>query len=352
VVNAGALSVMVGLNTWDDRPMVFQKYLLTDVLKKELGFKGFLVSDWYGVYEGRRNIFLATVSAVNAGVDMVMLPFDYKTFIRNMKWANRLGLISDERIDEAVGRILYAKFALGLFDADKIVKTPSITSEDEHRALAREAVAQSLVLLKNNEKVLPIKPSVRHIRVAGSVADNVGQQAGAWTVEWQGIDGNWLPESTSILKGIRDVAPSETQIEFSQEGIFSSEQIADIGIAVVGEKPYAEGWGDTEFPILSAEDRHVIQNLRETSKQLVVVTVSGRPLLIENEIEDIDALVAAWLPGSEGGGVADVLFGHKSFTGTLPLPWPLRSEQLPLRADDTTADNTPVLFQRGFGLTY
>jgi len=351
-VDAGALSIMVGLNTWGDKRMVLQKYLLTKVLKQELEFKGFIVSDWYGVHEGRRNIFWSTVSAINAGVDMVMLPFDYKTFTRHMKWANRLGLVSDERINEAVGRILYAKFALGLFDAKEIAFVPPMISQNKHRALAREAVAQSLVLLKNNYQVLPIKPSVRHIRVAGSATDNVGQQTGAWTVEWQGIDGNWLPKSTSILEGIRELSSSGTQIEFNKYGIFSSEQIADIGIAIVGEKPYAEGWGDTEFPILSLEDRVAIQNLREKSRQLVVIIVSGRPLLIENEIEDIDALVVAWLPGSEGGGIADVLFGYKSFTGTLPVPWPLRSEQLPIGANDTTADNTTVLFQRYFGLTY
>jgi beta-glucosidase len=350
VVDAGALSIMAGLNTWGDTRMVFQKKLLTDVLKKELGFRGFVVSDWYGVHEGSRNIFLSTVFAVNAGVDMFMLPFDYVMFVKHMKWANRLGLISDERIDDAVGRILYAKFALSLFDADTRTVAVKEVGKDEHRLLAREAVGQSLVLLKNNDAVLPIQPQVRHIRVAGGSADNVGKQAGAWTVEWQGVDGNWLTDSTTILEGLRENAPKSVNVEFSQDGVFATKSIADIGIAVVGEKPYAEGWGDTEFPILSDEDRLAIANLQKNSKQLIVIVVSGRPLLIEQELRDSDAFVAAWLPGSEGAGVADVLFGRIPFTGTLPLPWPLKAEQLPLGAGDTTADGSVVLFERGFGL--
>lgn len=352
IINAGALSIMAGLNTWGEDRTVRQKYLLTDVLKEELGFKGFVVSDWYGVHEGRKNLFLATVQALNAGVDMSMLPFDYKTFTRDVKWANRLGLVSDERINDAVGRILYAKFALGIFDKkedDGVAGGFDLT----HQALAREAVAESLVLLKNEGGVLPIKNSVKHIKVAGSAADNIGQQAGAWTVEWQGVDGNWLPRATSILAGIKERAGASVTVEYDKNGLFLEKfKRADLGIAVVGEKPYAEGWGDKAYPILSDEDLEAIKRLQETCDKVVVVLVSGRPLLVSNEIDSWDAVVMAWLPGSEGGGVADVLFGDKAFTGTLPLPWPLRSEQLPIAPDQTTADNTPVLFPRYFGLKY
>ena len=350
-VDAGALSVMAGLNTWGEKRMVQQKYLLTGVLKQELGFKGFVVSDWYGVHEGQQSIFGATVKAVNAGVDMVMLPFDYQTFARHMKWANRLGLVSDERIDDATSRILHAKFALGLFDKKEETALSGIPN-DTNRALAREAVAQSLVLLKNEEAVLPIQANVKHVRVAGSAAGNVGQQMGAWSIEWQGIEGNWPVGATSILNGIQEYSEGRgIEVEYDPRGMFSTDRTkAEVGIAVVGEKPYAEGWGDREYPVLSEEDLLAIKNLQANCDKVAVVIVSGRPLLIEKEVDSFDALVAAWLPGSEGAGVADVLFGAKSFTGTLPLPWPRHSEQLPISLDETTADGTIVLFPRYYGL--
>lgn len=350
-VKAGALSVMVGLNTWGEKRMVLQKELLTDVLKQELGFKGFVVSDWYGVHEGRKNIFWASVQAVNAGVDMVMLPFDYKQFTRHIKWANRLGLISDERINEAVGRILYAKFALGLFDAKKSADTLADMGSPTHRALARDAVARSLVLLKNEGSVLPLKENAKLVRVAGSAADNVGRQMGAWSIEWQGVDGNWPAGATSILEGIRARVRGGAAVEYDLLGNFSAEgKKADVGIAIVGEKPYAEGWGDKAYPTLDEDDVHAIKNLQASCDKVVVVIVSGRPLLITDEVDSIDALMAAWLPGSEGGGVADVLFGDLPFTGTLPLPWPSHAEQLPITTDGRTADGTSVLFPRYFGL--
>jgi beta-glucosidase len=349
-MKAGALSIMIGLNTWGDKRMVLQKNLLTDVLKQELGFKGFLVSDWYGVHEGRKNTFWATVQAINAGVDMVMLPFDYKTFARHMKWANRLGLISDERIDDAVSRILYAKFSLGLFDTTKEVVDDSNISNPQHRELARKAVAQSLVLLKNEGGILPLSPNITQIRVAGSSADNTGRQMGAWTIEWQGVDGESPTEAVSILEGIKAKAGPDTKVDYDRLGVFSSEKRAPIGIAVVGEKPYAEGWGDTNHPILSEDDLSAIKNLQASCERVIVVLVAGRPLLIENELSTIDSLVMTWLPGSEGAGVADVLFGDKPFTGKLPLPWPSHSEQLPITTNDATADGTLVLFPRYFGL--
>ncbi len=348
-IDAGALSVMVGLNTWDGKRLVTNRALITDELKTNLQFKGFVVSDWYGVYEGRQNLFGATVEAVNAGVDMVMLPFDYKNFVRNVTLANRLGLVSTERIDDAVRRILRAKFALGLFDTAPAAIDSQLV---HHDALARQSVAQSLVLLKNENHTLPITPAVRHIRVAGSAADNVGLQSGAWTVEWQGVEGNWLPHGTSILAGIKNRTPKNSFIEFNASGIFATNSEADLGIAVVGETPYAEGWGDRAYPILSDADLAAIKSLHITCKRVVVIIVSGRPLLIANEVASWDALVAAWLPGTAGGGVADVLFGDTPFTGTLPLPWPRTSEQLPITYEGKTADGTEVLFPRYSGLAY
>ena len=348
-VDAGALSVMIGLHMWGDGKMIANKNIITGELKNNLGFTGFVVSDWYGLYENAGNKFIATVRGINAGVDMVMLPFDYQTFIRHMTWANRLGLISDRRIDDAVTRILRAKFAAGLFDGD----ATAIPVVSQHRELSRKAVAQSLVLLKNDVKVLPIQPTVSHVRVAGSAADNVGLQSGAWTVEWQGVDGNWLQGATSILDGIKASVSPNTKLEYSLSGIFkTSGQKAPLGIAVVGETPYAEGWGDREYPILSNEDLTAIKNLQASCDNVVVIIVSGRPLLIANEVNNWDTLVAAWLPGTEGIGVADVLFGKKQFMGTLPVPWPKTAEQLPVTHAGVTADGTPVLFPRYTGLAY
>lgn len=350
-IDAGALSIMVGLNTWDEERTVRQKHLLTGVLKNKLGFKGFLVSDWYGVHEGTRNTFFATIAAINSGVDMVMLPFEYEKFARHMKWANRLGLISKERIDDAVSRILYAKFSMGLFDVDNTNRTLAAAPNESHRALAREAVAESLVLLKNEKNLLPLKTSIKKIRVAGSAADNVGKQMGAWSIEWQGVDGNWLPNSTSILAGIKDTVGKSTQVEYEEKGQFlAGSPKADIGIAIVGETPYAEGWGDNPNPTLSEEDVNTIKYLKLVCDSVVVILVTGRPLIITNEIKNWDALVVAWLPGNEGAGVADVLFGNKKFTGTLPLPWPSSISQLPISTTGQTNDRSSVLFPRYFGL--
>ena len=350
-IDAGALSIMVGLNTWGEKDtLITSHYLLTDVLKSQLGFKGFLVSDWYGVYERQRINFFAMTKAINAGTDMVMLPFDYKMFTRDMVWANRLGFVSTERIDDAVRRILRAKFALGLFDGPKAEQSLSVIGSPEHRALAREAVGRSLVLLKNNESVLPIKSSTKTLYVAGSAADNMGRQAGAWTVEWQGVDGYPLLGGTSILTGIKEQASPETKVVYSLSADFKSAIKADIGIAVVGEAPYAEGWGDREYPIIDPVDLETIKKLQKVANKVVVVIVSGRPLLVNKEIDSWDGVVAAWLPGSEGAGVADGLFGKRSFSGKLPLPWPRTSEQLPITTAGVTADGTQVLFPRSFGL--
>jgi beta-glucosidase len=349
-IEAGALSMMVGLNSWGETKIAANSYLIRTVLKDELGFTGFVVSDWYGVYEISDDDYDSAVTAINAGVDMVMLPFDYKDFVRNIQRAVRTGDIKMHRVDDAVTRILRAKFALGLFD-DASVQEPEPTDFEAHAALARKAVAQSAVLLKNDSNLLPIRAEAKTILVAGSAADNIGQQAGAWTVEWQGIDGNWLPGATSILAGIQTVSGPATKIVYRADAQFNTlEQKADIGIAVVGEKPYAEGWGDKQTPRLSEADTQTISRLQAISKKVVVVLVTGRPLIITDQVDGWDALMVVWLPGSEGAGVADVLFGKAAFTGTLPLPWPASISQLPIVTDGTTRDRSTVLYERYFGL--
>jgi beta-glucosidase len=349
-IDAGALSVMVGLNSWGDTKLAASSHLIQTVLKHDLGFKCSVVSDWYGVYEIPGGHYRAVVTAINAGVDMVMLPYDYKEFTRNMLRAIKNHDIEESRINDAVTRILTAKFRMGLFDPITLSAAHEIGAP-EHRVVARDAVAQSLVLLKNTNGALPIHKNTSLIRVAGSAADNIGKQVGAWTVEWQGIDGNWLPGATSILEGMRTMVTNNTKIEFDSSGNFDSHsKKADLGIAVVGESPYAEGWGDSPFPTISKDDLATIDRLREASEIIIVVLVTGRPLFITHELPKWDALVVAWLPGSEGGGVSDVLFGTKPFTGKLPLPWPSDIEQLPA-VNGKTYNGTPPLFSRYFGLS-
>ncbi|HAU66059.1 MAG: Glycoside hydrolase family 3 domain protein [Candidatus Uhrbacteria bacterium GW2011_GWF2_39_13] len=323
-VNAGVGSIMVGHTSWNGMEIAANKYLLTDILKNELGFKGFVVSDWYGVYEISDNKYEAVVMAINAGVDMVMLPFDYKSFTKQMQQALLNGDISTQRLDDAVRRIMRVKFELGLFD-NPLIKTidSAQLGSSAHREVAREAVRKSLVLLKNDKATLPLSPDTPHVLVVGSSAHNLGRQSGGWTVEWQGVDGNGL-SGTTILDAIKQTVSEQTVIEYDKEGDFPMTQgLADIGIAVVGEKPYAEGWGDDEHPRLTDEDLLAINRVKKRSKKLVIIIISGRPLDIRDEIRTWDAVVAAWLPGSEGEGVTDVLFGKVPFVGTLPVEWPL-----------------------------
>lgn len=351
-VDAGVSSVMVGLNQWGDQRVIDSPYLITDKLKNELGFKGFVVSDWYGVYEySRTGRYNSNIKTINAGLDMAMLPYDYKTFLNDVRRAVRNGEISESRIDDAVSRILYQKFSAGLFDESENSIGLDTVGSEAHRSLARRAVSSSAVLLKNSNQTLPLSDKNGRILVAGSGADNIGRQSGAWTVEWQGVDGNWMPGGTSVLQGIRQTVGDEGEILYDKVGNFSAATgLADVGIAVVSEAPYAEGWGDNSNPSITTEDLEAINRLKQRSKKVVVIIISGRPLIITDYISGWDAVVAAWLPGSEGRGVADVLFGRKTFTGKLPLTWPASTAQLPITADGKTSDGSPPLFTRYHGL--
>lgn len=334
---AEVATVMVGLTFWGDKRIIDDRSLLTDKLKNELGFKGFVVSDWYGTYEySKTSNYQANIKTINAGLDMAMLPFDYKNFISDVHKAVERHEIPQSRIDDAVKRILTQKFKAGLFD-ESATATPPINTigSQTHRQLARQTVAASAVLLKNQKDVLPLAKQGSRIFVAGSGADNVGRQCGAWTVEWQGIDGNWLPGSTSVLAGLRQVAP-DNSIEYNKLANFNGK--ADVAIAVVSEKPYAEGWGDNANPHLEDADLKVIEKLKAVSNKVIVVIVSGRPLILSDKTLESDAIVAAWLPGSEGAGVADLLFGNKLFTAKLPVVWP------------TNINQDTALYERGYGL--
>ena len=347
----GALSIMISYSSWNGVKMHASKYWITDVLKGELGFNGFVISDWSGIYQvDDSSDYNAVVTCINAGIDMNMQPYDYLGFTRVMKKAVMAGDIPMERIDDAVSRILSVKIKLGLFDHP--FSNPSLiqtVGSQAHRDLARQAVRESLVLLKNDNKALPIPKDSPLIYVAGVAADDIGVQCGGWTTEWQGTSGDIQP-GTTIMEGLKETLSLASRMEFNAIGNFSG--VADVGIAVVGEFPYAEGMGDREELALSSFDQQLIRNLREHSQKLVVVIISGRPLIITEVYPVADAWVAAWLPGTEGNGVTDVLFGDYPFTGKLPYTWPRSNEQLPININtiESTSGCDSPLFPYGYGM--
>lgn len=349
-VDSGAKSVMVSFSSWIGVKMHAQKYWITDVLKGELFYQGFVISDWGGMDQISSNYYTSIVTGINAGIDMNMVPYDYIRFINTMKQAVSNGDITEERINDAARRILTVKFELGLFDHPYADPTLLDTvGSDAHRVLARQAVRESLVLLKNENAALPLAKDASLIYVAGQGADDIGMQCGGWTIEWQGKSGNTEP-GTTILQGIRAAVSMGTQVEFDSSGTFSG--MADVGIAVIGEQPYAEGVGDVSNLSLSQTDIQTIKNLRLHSQKLVVIIISGRPLIITGQFHAVDAWVAAWLPGTEGAGVADVLFGDHPFTGKLSYTWPRTNNQLPINKNNSaglTSCSAP-LFPYGYGL--
>jgi len=349
-VQAGAYSVMASYNSWNGEKMHGQKYWLTDVLKDELGFEGFIVSDYGGIDQVAPDYYTSVVTSINAGIDMSMVPCDYREFINTVKQAVNKGDISIERVDDAVRRILRVKFMMGVFDHPYAEETLiSTIGSKEHRALAREAVNKSLVLLKNEKKALPIPRNTATIYVAGVAANDIGTQCGGWTITWQGSTGPIQP-GTTILEGIQASVSEATQVTYSEAAVFDG--IADYGIAVVGEVPYAEGYGDKQDLSLSGYDQEIIDQLREHARKLIVVIVSGRPLIITDQYPIADAWVAAWLPGTEGQGVADGLFGLTPFTGQLPYTWPRFNSQLPINVNNSSELKgcEAPLFPYGFGL--
>ncbi|MEV4069258.1 glycoside hydrolase family 3 protein [Nonomuraea fuscirosea] len=349
-VRRGVGSVMISFSRWNGVKLHGHRYLITTVLKEELGFGGFVVSDWNGIdqIDGLRGTSALDVrTAVNAGVDMVMVPVEWRRFIDLLRAEVRAGRVSTARVDDAVRRVLTKKFELGLFERPLTDRsyTASVGSA-AHRALAREAVAKSQVVLKNAGGVLPLARTGGRIFVAGKNADDIGNQSGGWTITWQGLSGAVTP-GTTILQGIRNTVGSAATVTYSSDGsgIDGSYRVA---VAVVGETPYAETRGDRPGGLaLDAADLSTIATLRASGVPVVVVLVSGRPLDIAAELPGWNAAVAAWLPGTEGQGVADVLFGVVPPTGRLPMTWMRSFSQQPINAGD---GQTP-LFAQGYGLT-
>lgn len=354
-IDAGAQCIMVSFSSVNGVKMHANRALLTNLLKGELGFNGFLVSDWEAVDQLPGDYHGAVVTAINAGIDMVMVPTRYKLFTKELTAAATAGEVSSARIDDAVRRILRVKLALGLFENPLPAAGDAAgIRSPEHLELARTAVRESLVLLKNDNAALPLAHDTPVIFVAGKASDNLGMQSGGWTMEWQGIDGNGIP-GTTILDGIRAAAGPGTRVEFNRQGKFGNRRdangkqlVADAAIVVLGEAPYAEGLGDSAT--LSLPESEVLERVRSQARRTIVVVISGRPLVLTAQLEQMDALVAAWLPGSEGAGVADVLFGDFPVTGKLPFSWPRTVEQLPFAPGNATGCAAP-LFAFGYGLS-
>jgi beta-glucosidase len=349
-IEAGARSIMVSFSSWNGAKMHAHHHLLTEVLKGQYGFSGFLVSDWQAIDQLAADYDECVISSINAGLDMIMVPFEYQRFIKALTKAVEAGAVSLDRIDDAVRRILTVKVELGLFQR-KVSDEPGIAvvGSTEQRQLAQEAVRKSLVLLQNERNALPIAKDAPQIIVAGAAADSVGLQCGGWTIEWLGGTGDITP-GTTLLEAIRQTASPETAIHFQESGHFAQDLEADVGIVCLHEPPYAEGVGDRADLNLSAEETSLLERVRARCRRLVVVIFSGRPLIITKQLSLADAWIAAWLPGTEGQGIADVLFGEYRPTGRLPYSWPRSMEQFPLRFDqEVTGDEAP-LFPFGFGL--
>ncbi|TVT59487.1 beta-glucosidase, partial [Amycolatopsis rhizosphaerae] len=339
---------------WTDRPgstpvkMSANRELITSVLKQKIGFGGFVISDWEAIHQLPGDYATQVRTAVNAGIDMFMEPYSAAQFEQTLLAEVNAGRVSTARIDDAVSRILKAKFELGLFEHPYTDRTNlGAVGSPAHRAVARQAVAESQVLLKNSGGALPLKPS-QHIYVAGVNADDLGNQAGGWTVTWQGQSGNGAFPGTTILQGIRAQAANVTYSPDASAPMAG----ADVGIVVIGETPYAEGMGDVgnngHTLEISAADRAAIDRVCGTIRTCVVLDVAGRPQIVTDELSKMDAFVMSWLPGGEGAGVADVLFGRTPFGGKLPVSWPRSAAQEPVNVGDPGYD---PLFPYGYGLT-
>jgi beta-glucosidase len=353
-IDAGTQSIMASFNSWHGVKMHANKALMTDVLKGQMGFDGFIMGDWnaHGQIPGCTNGDCA--EAFNAGLDIFNAPQDWKALYTNLVREVNVGTIPRARLDDAVRRILRVKLRMGVFDEPAPNKRPNTfqpIGTRGHRAVARQAVRESLVLLKNNG-VLPIKANAT-VLIAGDGADNVAMQAGGWTLSWQGADNgpNDFPGATSIYGGLKALIDATGgQALFSPDG--TSAQKADVAIVVFGENPYAEFMGDQRDVALHhdyVESLELIKKIKAQGTPVVAVMLSGRALYVNPQINAADAFVAAWLPGSEGEGVADVLIGKYDFTGKLSFSWPKHPDQTPLNVGDAAYDPQ---FAYGFGLSY
>lgn len=360
-IQAGVQSVMVSFNSWNGTRMHGHRYMLTDVLKQQMGFDGFVVSDWNGHTFVEGCDLTQCAAAINAGVDVLMVPEHFEAFYHNTIQQVEQGVIPLERINDAVRRFLRAKIRWGVLQRGKPSQRPESLQQfnsDAHKALAREAVRKSLVMLKNNQQLLPLNPRAK-VLVAGDGADNIAKQAGGWSVGWQGTDNRNadFPNATSIYQGLRQqITAAGGHIELAVDGRFREKP--DVAIVVIGEEPYAEWFGDIqqlEYQAGNKRDLALLRSLKQQGIPVVTVFLTGRPLWVNAELNASDAFVVAWLPGSEGQGVADVLLRDNrsavqyDFQGRLSFSWPRDNNQLQLNFGDA---NYQPLFALGYGLTY
>ncbi|CAA7036669.1 unnamed protein product [Microthlaspi erraticum] len=354
----GVSTVMASYSSWNGRKLHSDYFLLTELLKQKLGFKGFVISDYEALDRLSEpfgsNYRNCVKMSVNAGVDMVMVPLKYEPFIQDLKDLVESGEVPMARIDDAVERILRVKFVAGTFEhplADRSL-LPTVGCK-EHRELGREAVRKSLVLLKNGKDVakpfLPLDRKAKRVLVTGTHADDLGYQCGGWTKAWYGLSGR-ITIGTTLLDAIRATVGEETEVVY--EKIPSEETLASVqgfsyAIVAVGETPYAETFGDNLELTIPLNGSDIVTAVAEKIPTLVML-FSGRPVVLEPAVlEKSEALVAAWLPGSEGQGMADVIFGDYEFVGKLPVSWFKGVDQLPIKAESNAYD---PLFPFGFGL--
>uniref|UniRef100_M1A5N3 Beta-D-glucan exohydrolase n=1 Tax=Solanum tuberosum TaxID=4113 RepID=M1A5N3_SOLTU len=354
----GVSTVMISYSSLNGEKMHTNRDLVTRFLKDNLKFRGFIISDSEGLDRitspPDANYTYSVQAGILAGIDMVMIPNNYAEFIGNLTLLVKDNIIPMSRIDDAVERILRVKFILDLFE-DPLADLSLVNQlgSQEHRELAREAVRKSLVLLKNgkitSQPLLPLPKKAPKILVAGTHADNLGYQCGGWTNQWQGVSGNNFIVGTTILSAIKKTVDPSTQVVYQQnpDANFVKSNKFDYAIVVVGEVPYAEMFGDSSNLTIPEPGPSTINNVCGAVK-CVVVVISGRPVVLEPYVDKIDALVAAWLPGTEGQGVADVLFGEYGFTGKLARTWFRSVDQLPMNVGDPHYN---PLFPFGFGLT-
>jgi beta-glucosidase len=343
-VKAGARIVMTSYSSTTAGKVHGDKHLITDILKTQVGFTGFVVSDWGGVDQVVPGDYAKSVAqSINAGIDMVMVPQNYSRFISTMTALVQAGTIAQARVDDAVTRILRVKFEMGLFEnpmpaAGKLVNSGS----DADRAIARQAVAESAVLLKTSANVLPIASSGK-VLLAGQGADDIGIASGGWTITWQGSAGP-ITSGTTLQGALK--AKLAANLTYDSNAAFPAGTKADVGIVVVAERPYAEGDGDSSTLTLPNQDVALIAKMRPLVTKLIVVVISGRPMILD-DLSSADAIVGAWLPGSEVTGLADVLLGDKPFVGTTPYTWPKTAADAP-RVGKTACDG--AVYPVGYGL--
>ncbi len=361
-IDAGVQTVMASFNSWNGDKIHGNKTLLTDVLKGQMGFDGFVIGDWngHGQVTGCTNESCAR--SINAGVDMIMVPEDWKELLLNTLQDVKTGKIAMSRIDDAVTRILRVKIRAGLFNkglpsSRKVAGNQDLIGAEAHRAVARDAVRKSLVLLKNSGDILPLKAG-QHVLVTGDAADNIGKQNGGWTITWQGTENtnSNFPGATSVFGGIQEALQTiGSSAELSADGSWVKKP--DVAVVVFGEEPYAEGVGDIDslaYKFGSNKDLRLLRKLREQGIPVVSIFLTGRPLAVNAELNASDAFVVAWLPGTEGQGISDVIVADKNgqprfdFTGRLPFDWPNVEHNIDDK-DLPVADNILVV---GDGLSF